>query len=429
MKQYKTYKDSGVEWIGDIPEHWKLTKIKNVTKIYGRIGFRGYTVQDIVEKDKGVISLSPSNIKNQKLDITKGTYISFDKYEESPEIKIFNNDVIFVKTASVGKVCFIENLSEPATLNPQLIVFKKIECNKKFLYYVLISEFLNYQIKRDLVGGVIPTLSQSVINNYYLNIPPQEEQTQIANYLNHKTEQLDSLISKKEQLIQLLQEERTAMINQAVTKGLDPNVPMKDSGIDWLGEIPAHWEVKKLKHVFKSKNSIRIPLSSEERGKMDSKIYDYYGASGVIDKVENYLFDEELILIGEDGANLLTRSKRLAFIASGKYWVNNHAHIIKPKKGNIYYLCELLEMLDYSIWVTGSAQPKLTQEALMSIQLFEPPNNEQDEIYEFIRAESDKINSIIEKSQQEIQLLKEYKTALISEVVTGKVDVRAKITI
>ena len=108
-----------------------------------------------------------------------------------------------------------------------------------------------------------------------------------------------------------------------------------DSDIEWLGMIPKHWVVKKLRYVFHNLNATRVPLSAEERGVMENKIYDYYGASGVIDKVDNYLFDEKTILIGEDGANLFTRSKRLSFIAEGKYWVNNHAHIIKPRNGSI----------------------------------------------------------------------------------------------
>jgi type I restriction enzyme S subunit len=196
----------------------------------------------------------------------------------------------------------------------------------------------------------------------------------------------------------------------------------KDSGIEWIGEIPGHWEVKKLKHIFNNINSIRVPLSAEERGKMVSRVYDYYGASGVIDQVENYLFDEENILIGEDGANLLTRSKRLAFIASGKYWVNNHAHIIKPKTGNIRFFCELLEMIDYSIWVTGSAQPKLTQEALMNIQLLEPPIEEQTIIANYLDHKTTQIDHLIAKKEQFIQLLEEERIAVINQAVTKGLD-------
>ena len=121
---------------------------------------------------------------------------------------------------------------------------------------------------------------------------------------------------------------------------------MKPSGVEWIGEIPKHWTISKVKHEFESLDNLRIPLNSETRGNMKLKIYDYYGASGVIDKVENCIFDEPLILIGEDGANLYLRSTPLAFKATGKYWVNNHAHVLRPKHGNIDYLTNMLESLD-----------------------------------------------------------------------------------
>ncbi len=196
----------------------------------------------------------------------------------------------------------------------------------------------------------------------------------------------------------------------------------KDSGIEWIGEIPSHWMVKKLKYLFNNLNSIRVPLSSEERGEMEVRVYDYYGASGVIDYVENYLFEDDNILIGEDGANLITRSKRLAFIASGKYWVNNHAHIINPKNGNIKYFCELLERIDYSIWISGSAQPKLTQEALMNINLIEPPVQEQNTIAKFLDQKMSQIDDLITKKERLIQLLEEERTAIINQAVTKGLD-------
>jgi|AntAceMinimDraft_11_1070367.scaffolds.fasta_scaffold04929_4 type I restriction enzyme S subunit len=427
MKKYNTYKDSGVQWIGEIPKKWEIKRLKllgdiipsNVDK-KTKEGERKVELcnyvdvykNDFITDDIKFMKASASDVQIEKLTLRKFDVIATKDSEDPKDIGV----PALVKSDFDNVVC---------GYHLTLVRCNENVLNGNYFYWVIRSEGSSQYFYTVARGITRYAIGSNVFKNINVPLPESlEEQTQIANYLNHKTAQLDTLIAKKEQLINLLQEERTAMINQAVTKGLDPNVRMKDSGMEWLGEIPEHWERKKLKHIFDSRNSIRVPLSSEERGKMESKTYDYYGASGVIDKVEDYLFDEELILIGEDGANLLTRSKRLAFIANGKYWVNNHAHIIKPKKGNIYYLCELLEMLDYSIWVTGSAQPKLTQEALMSIQLFEPSVSEQNEIYEFINLESQRMNSLISKTQQEINLLKEYKTALISEVVTGKVDVR-----
>ena len=151
--------------------------------------------------------------------------------------------------------------------------------------------------------------------------------------------------------------------------------------------------------------------------------YDYYGASGVIDRVEDYLFDEPLLLIGEDGANLVTRSTRLSFIARGKYWVNNHAHILKPTFGLLEYYCELMELCDYSIWISGSAQPKLTSENLMNIQIIVPPFDEQKSIMNYLETKCALIDAKKAKTEKLIELLTEYRTALISEVVTGKIKV------
>jgi type I restriction enzyme S subunit len=198
---------------------------------------------------------------------------------------------------------------------------------------------------------------------------------------------------------------------------------MKDSGIEWLGKIPAHWEVKRLKCLFKNLDHRRIPLSAEERSYMEKK-YPYYGASGMIDSVENFIFDEPLILVAEDGANLLSRSTPLAFIAEGKYWVNNHAHILKPLSGPLSFWEGVLRTYDYTPLITGAAQPKLTAENLGSIPLPVPAENECCAIAAFLDRETARIDALIEEVEKSIDLLREYRTALISAAVTGKIDVR-----
>lgn len=204
-------KDSGVEWIGKIPKYWEINKLKNISSIYGRIGFRGYTVNDLVSEGEGAITLSPSNIEEQKLKLDKLTYISWEKYEESPEIKVYNEDIVFVKTASVGKVAYIEGLLEKATINPQFVVFKNIKMNKKLLYYILVSNVIQEQINSGINGGVVSTLTQQDINNYYIPYQNNIEQEKIANFLDKKTLQFDSIISKKEALIEKLEEAKKSL--------------------------------------------------------------------------------------------------------------------------------------------------------------------------------------------------------------------------
>lgn len=157
---------------------------------------------------------------------------------------------------------------------------------------------------------------------------------------------------------------------------------------------------------------------------MTSRRYEYYGASGVIDKVDDYLFEDELLLIAEDGANLVMRNLPLAVIARGKFWVNNHAHILKPRRGNIEYFAGLLESMDFRPWITGAAQPKLTQERLMAIRIPVPPESEQAEIAAWIKSHTGSGDRGLETARHEIDLLREYRTRLIADVVTGKFDVR-----
>ncbi|MGQ3686088.1 MAG: restriction endonuclease subunit S, partial [Candidatus Loosdrechtia sp.] len=147
---------------------------------------------------------------------------------------------------------------------------------------------------------------------------------------------------------------------------------------------------------------------------------EYYGASGVIDKVEDYLFNGSYILIAEDGANLLARNSPLAFLATGKFWVNNHAHILKPRFGNIHYFVYLLESLDYSLYVTGAAQPKLTKENLGKYKIIVPPRTEQNVVTDYLDAKTAEISELIQNIMNQITVLLEYRKSLIHECVTGK---------
>ncbi|GEN82854.1 hypothetical protein SLU01_11660 [Sporosarcina luteola] len=199
-----------------------------------------------------------------------------------------------------------------------------------------------------------------------------------------------------------------------------------DEKTEKVNEIPSHWKVSKLKYLFDNLDYKRIPLSSEERGNMVNRKYDYYGASGVIDRVEDYLFDEPLILIGEDGANLYSRSTPLAFVAEGKYWVNNHAHILRPKNGNLYFWANLLESIDYSIYITGSAQPKLTQDALANIQLPVPPLVEQETIWSYLEQKLSNLDHLINSKQDLIVLIEEKRQAIIKEAVTKGLNANVK---
>ena len=152
--------------------------------------------------------------------------------------------------------------------------------------------------------------------------------------------------------------------------------------------------------------------------------FDYYGASGIIDRISDYIFDDELLLIAEDGANLVLRNLPLTIVARGKFWVNNHAHILKPRSGRLEYFAYLMECIDYRPWISGAAQPKLTKDRLMSIRIPVPPEDEQNRIVNYITNEIKEIDIAIEHTTSEVRLIYEYRDRLIADVVTGQIDVR-----
>ncbi|EKG2480459.1 restriction endonuclease subunit S [Vibrio vulnificus] len=424
-KAYPEYRESGVKWLEEVPVDWKVSRLKFISSIFGRIGFRGYTTADIVDEGEGALVLSPSNVSDGKLDLNSKTFLSWHKYYESPEIIVEPNDILLVKTGSTfGKSAIVDYSSEPMTINPQMALLKRSKIPPKYLAYVMSSKLIKSLIDVSNTGSGMPTMTQENINSFPIPLPPSDWAECIANFLDHETAKIDTLITNQEKLIELLKEKRQAVISHAVTKGLNPNAPMKDSGVEWVGEVPKHWVICAIKRQLKSLDYRRIPLSADERGKRSGE-FRYYGASGVIDYIDDYIFDEPTVLVGEDGANLVNRSTPLAFSAFGQYWVNNHAHILSPKDGLADYWSEVIEIIDVTPLVSGSAQPKLTAEALGNLKIAFPPLLEEREaINDFVRNQKIKYDSLTCKAQQQVKLLKERKTALISAAVTGKIDVR-----
>lgn len=211
-------KNSGIDWIGEISENAKLMRMKYVGDIFGRIGFRGYTQSDLVSEGEGPITLSPSNVGESGMDYSKCTYLSWDKYEESPEIQIKNGDILMVKTgSSYGKSAIVENLPMEATINPQFIVIKNIKCNPKYLFYYMQTELFKYQVEEAVVGGTIPTMAQEKISSFHLVIYGEKVTEEIVKYLDEKCGVINQLISLNNDTIEKLKEYRKSIIFEAVT--------------------------------------------------------------------------------------------------------------------------------------------------------------------------------------------------------------------
>lgn len=215
-------KTSGNDWLDDMPVHWETKRIKYIAYIVGRIGFRGYSTDDLVSEGDGAITLSPSNCIEGKMDYSKCTFLSWDKYYESPEIMVNKDDIIMVKTGStIGKTAIVDSVPHPMTINPQLMIFKGVKTSNRFLFYYLYSKVIQDLIPLHNTGSTIPTMTQESIGRLPVPIPPISEQEEIASYLDAETQRLDDMVLKVEEAIERLREYRTSLITAAVTGKID----------------------------------------------------------------------------------------------------------------------------------------------------------------------------------------------------------------
>jgi type I restriction enzyme S subunit len=418
-QRYAEYKDSGEEWLGMIPQHWEAGKLWGVASVKARLGWRGLKASEYV--DEGYIFLSTPNIKPKYIDFENINYITAERYFESPEIMLQEGDVLIAKDGStLGITNVIRKLPAPATVNSSIAVIrpKKI-LDSVFLFYFLLSDYIQSIVQLKKGGMGVPHLFQSDLRKFSVLIPPTEEQQAISIFLDHETAKIDALIAKKEHLIELLQEKRAAIISYAMTKGLDPNVPMKDSGVEWLGEIPAHWDIKRLKRIAGLRAGFAITSDIIE----DTGEYPVFGGNGIRGFTSSYTHEGDSPIIGRQGALCGCIN-----FAQGKFWASEHAVVATTKPDvNPHWLMYLLQSMSLNRYSESAAQPGLAVETISSLHMCLPPNNEQNNIANFLRYETENNDSLSLKINKSIEKLKEYRTALISAAVTGKIDVRDEV--
>ena len=434
LNPYPAYQDSGVEWLGNIPAHWVVQRLRTSVDgcINGVWGNDPDGCHDLV-----CIRVTDFDRDRLRVDLRQRTVRAIAPRQRQGRL-LGKGDLLLEKSGGgdlqpVGAVVMYDHNVSAVCSNFVARMPVLSHFSAGYLTYLHSSLYA----KRLTVRSIKQTTGiQNLDSDSYLServaFPPVAEQIAIVRFLDHADRRIRRYIQAKERLIELLEEQKQAIIHQAVTGQIDvrtgqPYPAYKDSGVEWFGKVPQHWDVSRVKAEFECLNRSRIPLSSTERGAMTSRRYDYYGASGVIDKVDDYLFDDELLLIAEDGANLVLRNLPLAIVAVGKFWVNNHAHILKPKRGHLQFLTWVMESLSYLPWISGAAQPKLTQDRLMSIAIVVPPREEQDEIVTLLSEATRRMAGAISCAQGQIELLYEYRTRLIADVVTGKLDVRESV--
>lgn len=295
----------------------------------------------------------------------------------------------------------------------------------EYLRYCLLAWTFLDPVASSVFGAKMPRANWGFIRNVPIFLPPLPEQRAIADFLDREMAQIETLIEHQLQLIELLRERRAAVVDRLV-RGRDRS-DLIDSGDPMIGLMPRTWTSVPLRRLAESLDARRIPLSAEERGARKGP-YPYFGATSAIDSVDGYLFEEDLVLVAEDGFGLLFRSKPIAVAVSGHIWVNNHAHVLRPVGLPAKYLAGRIEVEDVRPHVTGSRQPKLTADRLMSIRLSIPPSlAEADRIAELIDKEADTIDTLIAETERFIELARERRSALITAAVTGEIDVRREV--
>ena len=289
-------KESGIDWIGQIPEEWEVIKVKFFTYMKGRIGWQGLKADEFI--DEGPYLVTGTDFKNGRVNWDTAYHISQKRYEQAPEIQLKQGDLLVTKDGTVGKLALIDELPDSASLNSHLLVLRPLfnRYENHFLYYVLSSlEFKNY-FQKVSIGSTMDSLSQEKMGEFIFALPNINEQNSISRYLDKKTAQLDKVKSLLEEQIQKLKDYRSSLIYETVTKGLDKTVPLKDSGIDWIGQVPEGWGVKRLKDYVDFQTGTTPPQSigvnQERKGVRWFKPGDFSDESVDLTSAENYITSE-----------------------------------------------------------------------------------------------------------------------------------------
>ncbi|EHA6960520.1 TPA: restriction endonuclease subunit S [Vibrio parahaemolyticus] len=413
-KAYAEYKDSGVEWVGSIPTHWGLKKLKYLAPLIG---------------EKATEKTNP--IALEHIQSWTGKLISSDSTFEGDGTKFKAGDILFGKLRPYLAKVYLTKADGEAI--GDFHVMRPISNSYgKFLKSLMLTKDYIATVDASTYGAKMPRASWDFTSNIQLPFCSEVEAEKIANFLDHETSKIDTLIDKQEKLIELLKEKRQAVISHAVTKGLNPDVPMKDSGVEWLGDVPEHWEVLPTKRFFR----LVAEPSTKNHG---MELLSVYAAIGVAPR-------KDLEQKGNKASNTdgywsvkkgdIIVNKLLAWmgavgysdydgVTSPAYDILRKTKDINPKFYHFLFRQEFTQS-EFKRWSRGIMEMRLRLyfEELGRIMMPVPPKNEQDKIVAEIESMNATFVKIEDKATKQIELMKERKTALISAAVTGKIDVR-----
>lgn len=439
MTPYPKYKPSGIEWIGDIPEKWSIKRIKGLTD-----GSRGSFIDgDWIESpqitDSGIRYITTGNIGSGYYKEQGSSFITEETFNSFNCTELFPGDLIISRLFSpVGRSCILPDLGSKVITSVDNVLIRPTDLyEKRYLNYYFNS--LRYNEYCDLLarGTTLNRISRSILGNNPVLVPLLNEQINIANFLDEKTSQIDLLISNKQKLIGLLKEEKTAIINEAVTKGISKKAKLKPSGMEWLGDVPEHWEVRKVGRSFNSIGSGTTPKAGNDEYYQGGTInwintgdlnddYLYCCEKKITQRAFNEfstlkIYPVDTLLIALYGATIgkvaITKiegctNQACCAIAESDYFLTRFVYY--------WFIANRPNIINLSY---GGGQPNISQEIIKFLKIPCPPQIEQGLIVSFLDKKTTQIEHTIARVEKEIELMQEYRTALISEVVTGKVKV------
>ena len=399
MKIYETYKDSGIQWWEEIPTHWDLKKAKHMFSLV----------------TENVSDSSLPKIALENIESWTGKYIETDSDFMGEGVEFKKDDILFGKLRPyLAKVYKAEFAGQAVG---DIYVFRgNEEQNPEYLKYLLLSYPFISVVDGSTYGAKMPRANWDFISHLVLPCPPKTEQKNIAAYLDHKVGQIDATIAEKEQMLEDLKTYRSAIISEAVTKGLDRNVEIRDSGIDKFPMIRSNWNTSKLKYIASIRSGSALSINNIKK----DALYEVYGGNGCMGRADEYNTESPAIIIGRVGA--LCGNVHLI---KTKKWVTDNALILNIKRDVTYeYLYYYLTAYDLNTLNSSNAQPLITGTKVLDVVTPMPSLNEQIMIANYLDDKTSMIDETIDQITVQIVELKSYKSSLITEAVTGKIDLR-----
>lgn len=435
MKPYDRYRDSGIEWIGEIPSHWEVNRFNFLFALSRGLSI---TKQDL--KNEGVPCVNYGEIHSKfgfkvNPEIHPLKNVNTNYLASSKKSLLNKGDFVFADTSediegSGNFTCLDSDI--PTFAGYHTIIAKQLKNNNySYLAYFFDSVEFRNQIRSEVSGIKVFSITQSILKNSKVLLPNVQEQTVIVKYLDRKTAEIDALIADKKYLLKLYEEEKTAVISQAVTKGIDPKVKMKDSGIQWLGKIPEHWEVKRMKNICSVRQGLQISIEKRLLSKVDNS-YEYITIRSINnpDQLKEYIENPSSNVICIKDDILMARTGATGEPITGVEGVfHNNFFLIDfnrdlVDKMFLFYFLKSGRIKEYLLLVAGTTTiPDLNHGAFYNTPFFQYSLKEQKSIVQYIETECTRIDAKIAKTKKLIELLTEYRTAVISEAVTGKINV------